>query len=349
MRSKTLAQPSRVTVRSIAELAGVSIGSVSTVLNNRHAERRITIETVEKIRAAAAKLGYVPNISARRLRSQTAEKNNAVIALVTSFETPLNLIRYFPLALQRILATNEPRLTCSLMIEMFSAGKLRQLPGLLTGDNFNAAIITNTTPEDDLFLSRTHLPFPVVLVHRLIPGYSSVIEEPRSGADSADVLFRAKRRKLAVLHGSPLTQSTQRRVDSFMKRSAELTGRPAYEIIASDLTEDGYFEAMKDFLADKTHRIDGLYCVIDGGALGAFHALKSSGLKIPTDVAVIGVGDYDVSRYFDPPLSTIGASQQKISDAVARLILQQLMPAGAQRTEQVVVPAEVTLRASTES
>ena len=64
-RSKS---PVRATVRGIADAAGVSIGSVSSVLNNRHVERRISPATVEKIRAAAAELGYLPNISARRLR-----------------------------------------------------------------------------------------------------------------------------------------------------------------------------------------------------------------------------------------------------------------------------------------
>jgi len=102
VRSST-PKASRVTVRSIAAYAGVSIGSVSTVLNNRHVERRITVETVEKIRAAAAKLGYLPNISARRLRSGVGGKNNVVLALVTSFEAPLTLVNYFLLGLRQAL------------------------------------------------------------------------------------------------------------------------------------------------------------------------------------------------------------------------------------------------------
>ena len=72
LMKKTSLQPAaRVTVRNIAEAAGFTIGTVSTVLNNRHVERRIPLETVEKIRAVAARLGYLPDISARRLRSGT--------------------------------------------------------------------------------------------------------------------------------------------------------------------------------------------------------------------------------------------------------------------------------------
>jgi hypothetical protein len=69
-KTKPMKKPrGRATVRGIAAEAGVSIGAVSSVLNNRHVERRIAPETVEKIRAAAAGLGYLPNISAKRLRS----------------------------------------------------------------------------------------------------------------------------------------------------------------------------------------------------------------------------------------------------------------------------------------
>src|ERR1700678_3416875 len=127
-----------VTVRSIAKAAGVSIGSVSSVLNIRHIERRISAATVQKIRKASARLGYLPNISARRLRSGTSTKNHVVLALITSFEAPIPLVNHFISALRGAIA--EARnvrsdLEFSMMIEMYVAGRLRDLPGLLTGDH----------------------------------------------------------------------------------------------------------------------------------------------------------------------------------------------------------------------
>jgi LacI family transcriptional regulator len=80
-----------LTVQTIADRAGVSIAAVSSVLTNRQAERRIPSATVAKVRAISAKLGYLPNINARRLRSGNRQKNNIILALVTSFEAPLNL------------------------------------------------------------------------------------------------------------------------------------------------------------------------------------------------------------------------------------------------------------------
>jgi LacI family transcriptional regulator len=64
------------------------------------------------------------------------------------------------------------------------------MSGLLSGDLFNAALILNTIAEDDQFLSRSQLPYPVVVVNRSIPGYLSIVEEAlcaRLGSSNAPV------------------------------------------------------------------------------------------------------------------------------------------------------------------
>ena len=345
-KTKSTKKPrGRATVRGIAAAAGVSIGSVSSVLNNRHVERRIAPETVEKIRAAAAGLGYLPNISAKRLRS--GGKNNVVLALVTSFEAPIPLVNHFIIALRAAMAAGKfPQAegAFSVMIEMFPAGRLHELPGLLTGDHFNAAILLNTTAEDDAFLNRSPLPYPVVLVNRLIAGYAAVVEAPETGSRAAEILIRAKRSRLAVLHGSPLTQTTRARVNGFMHRGAELLGCPAHEVMAGKLSETAGYDAMRAFLK-RGPEIDGLYAVSDALALGAYRALKEHGLKIPADVAVVGVGDYEISPFFDPPLTSVGVSHQALAEEASRLLLQQLGGDGAARPT-VTVPLAETLRGS---
>lgn len=348
MAKSTRKARSRVTVRIIADHAGVSIGAVSSVLNNRHVERRISQETVDKIRAASAKLGYLPNISARRLRSGTGQKHNIVLAFITSYEAPLSLATHLIKGLHEAVSAGGrgvAGMSFSLMVEMFSAGQLRRMPGLLTGDHFNAAIITNTTPDDDQFLNRSHLPFPVVLVNRAIPRYSCVVEDPEAGGRAAAVLFQAKRRNLAVLHGSPLTQTTRGRVDSFMQAVAGEFGRPAQEIVAGELSEMAAYEATITHL-DRGGRIDGLYTVTDSMALGAYHAIKEKGLRIPGDIAVVGVGDYDISAFFDPPLSVVGVERGEFGKEASRLLLRQLAQGGLPPLK-VEIPVEPVLRAST--
>jgi len=330
-------------VREIAHRAGVSIGSVSTVLNNRQAERRISPLTAEKIRAMAAKLGYLPNIGARRLRSGDQSKNTIVLALVTSFEAPITLVKYFIVALQRAAAAGSDY-SFSLLVEMFSAGHLREMPGLLTGDHFNAALIMNTTAADDAFLTRVHLPYPSVLVNRAIPGYASVVETATAGGRPAEIFFRSKRRRLAVLHGSPLTQITRARVDTFMQHAAQLTGNVPEEIVAANLSESASYKAIKKFFK-RGGQCDGLYAVSDALALGAYRAIKECGLTIPRNIAVIGVGDYDIAPFFDPPLSCVGVSHRELAEQASALLLQQLAR-GAEPGRTLAVPLVEALRAS---
>lgn len=337
----------RVNLKDIAAYAGVSVGSVSSVLNNRHLERRIPHDTAQKIRQAAAKLGYLPNISARRLRSSEGVKNSVMLALVTSFEAPIPLINHFISALRADAEAEDGQkrdYSFSLAIEMFSAGRLREMPGLLTGDHFNAAIILNTIAEDDQFLTRTHLPYPVVLVNRSIPGYASVIEMHGAGARVAEIFVQGKRSRLAVLHGSPLTQITQNRVDSFMKRTIELMGRPALEIMADRLSETAGYEAMRTFLG-RGERCDALYGVSDALILGACRAIKEHGLRIPDDIALVGVGDYEIAPFFDPPLSSVGVSHKELAEQASRLLLRQLTQ-GSSGAQTIQVPIQEVLRAS---
>jgi LacI family transcriptional regulator len=336
-----------VTVKSIAKAAGVSIGSVSSVLNNRHIERRISAATVQKIREASARLGYLPNISARRLRSGTSTKNHVVLALITSFEAPIPLVNHFISALRGAISEERnvrSNLEFSMMIEMYVAGRLRDLPGLLTGDHFNAAIIMNTIAEDDQFLTRAHLPYPVVLVNRTVPGFASVVEDTSSGVRAAEILFRGGGRQLAVLHGRPLTQTTQVRVDRFIRRATELSGRAPVEVVASKLSELSGYEAMKSLLR-RTTAVDALYTVSDALALGAYRAIKERGLSIPRDIAVIGIGDYEIAPFFDPPLSSVGVSHQELARHASNLLLRQL-GRGGKAGETMVVPVVNVTRAS---
>jgi LacI family transcriptional regulator len=160
MPSKSGSSPA-VTIYEIAEHVGVSPAAVSSVLANRHVERRIAEETVRRIRAAAAELGYVPNMAGRRLRAHRSATRQFDLAILTSFEAPLPLVGQALHALQRAVdvQTNE-HTRYAVAIEMFHAGRLKDKPGLLDSNRYHGVIITNTLPEDDQFLANARLPYP---------------------------------------------------------------------------------------------------------------------------------------------------------------------------------------------
>ena len=344
--SKTGSKPA-VTIYEIAEHVGISPGAVSSALANRGVERRLSAETVRRIREAATELGYVPNMAGRRLRAHKAATTQFDLAILTSFEAPLPLVGQVLHALQRAvdLQTNE-HTRYAVAIEMFHAGRLKEKPGLLDFDRYHGVIITNTLPEDDQFLAHARLPYPVVILGRRIANYCCVLESPDVvGRRSAEVLMDSGCRKPAILYGRSLTHTTRDRLLAFNRVVREKMGRDPIALITDGLQPAHGAVTLEEFFA-QGGSIDGVFAVNDSLALGAYQAIKNSGRRIPTDVAVVGVGDFELAEYFDPPLTTVaGANDAMVAEAVP-LLFRILRGAKDYPGEVLVVPP-VFLRDST--
>lgn len=335
-----------VTVHTIARHVGVSPAAVSTVLANRHEERRLAAATVERIRQAVRELGYVPNVAARRLRAHDPGVHSMDLGILTSFEAPLFLVSRLLREVQRMVdARSAPDRRFSVSIDMFHAGRLRDMPGLLNASRFNGVIITNTLPADDAFLRATTLPYAVVVQGRQLANYCCVLETPEEGGRrAAEILAAAGCRRPIVLTPSLLTETTADRRDAFVA-AAPGQARPPPEHVAAGFTPASAAEAVAAHLrADP--KCDGIFAVTDTLALGAYQALKAAGRRIPQDVAVVGVGDSENVEFFDPPLTCVGpAYDQVVGDIVA--LLFNLMSRRRVKPVEVFVPPVVAMRGST--
>jgi LacI family transcriptional regulator len=336
-----------VTIYEVAAHVGVSPAAVSSVLANRYVERRLAPQTVEKIRAAALELGYMPNMAGRRLRAHKAATRQIDLAILTSFEAPLPLVGQTLHALQRTVdaeTTEDTRYAVA--IEMFHAGRLREKPGLLDANRYHGIIITNTLPEDDQFLDSATLPYAVVVLGRRIPQHHCVLERPDFvGCRAAEVLLEAGCVQPAMLHGRLLTQATADRVAAFARTVRERLGREPVTLVSEGLQPSQGGTALQAFFASGG-QCDGIFAVTDGLAVGAYKAIKSFGRRIPDDVAVVGVGDYEMAEFSDPPLSTVaGANDAMVAEAVP--LLFRLLRGEKDAPNEVMVTPPVFLREST--
>lgn len=311
-----------VRLKDIAKAAGVSAGTVSFVLNNTHQERRISPATVKKVRAIARELGYLPNIAARNLRSSDPVNRQIVLAIITSSESPLTLVGHLLESL-KIKMHQNPALDFLINIAMFKPGELHALPGLLDGQRFNAAIITNTTKKDDAFLEKSVLPYPSLLVGREIPNYCCFVPSRNAGKVAFNALKKVGSRKPVVIHPQELTQATEKRVNQFTALAEKEFGEMPQRIICGDLSENAATRSMTNYLK-KGGTLDGLFAVHDALAAGAYLAFRSLGLSIPGDVKVIGIGDSEWAPYLDPPLSCAGAEENSVYEKAVDLILSRL-------------------------
>lgn len=337
-----------ITIYEIAQHVGVSPAAVSSVLSNRHVERRIGENTVRRIREAVEKLGYVPNMTGRRLRAQSSSMRRFDLAILTSFEAPLSLVGQALRALQgEVDAHTSNNTRYAVSIEMFHAGRLSEKPGLLSADRYHGVIITNTLPEDDRFLAGVKLPCATVVLGRRIPGYFCVLEAPDFvGHRSAEVLLDAGCRKLAVIHGKSLTQSTANRVEAFCEKARARTKIEPVSIVCAGLSASDAVRALQKKLT-KGRGCDGLFAITDSLAVGAYQFFRQQGLKIPGDVAVVGVGDHELAEFFNPPLTTTaGANDAMVAEAVP-LLFSQLLDGHKTQSQEILVAPPVYLRDST--
>ncbi|MBI5689338.1 MAG: LacI family DNA-binding transcriptional regulator [Verrucomicrobia bacterium] len=336
-----------VTVHTIARHVGVSPAAVSTVLANRHEERRLAPATVERIRQAVRELGYVPNVAARRLRAHDPGVHSMDLGILTTFEAPLFLVSRTLRQVQRAVdARSAPDRRFSVSIDMFHAGRLRELPGLLSASRFNGVIISNTTPEDDAFLRSISLPYAVVVQGRRLANYSCVLETPGAGGcQAAEILRRAGCRQPVVLTPALLTETTADRAEAFVAALEATGGRATGRLVADGFTPASGAAAVRAHLA--THPgCDGIFAVTDTLALGAYQAIKAAGRRVPADMAVIGVGDHEHGDFFDPPLTCVGPSYDRVVEEIVALLFR-LMSRRRESPAEVFVPPEVTLRGST--
>lgn len=312
-----------LTLSEFAKKIGVSTATISSVFNNRTKERGISGKTAEFVRAQAIKVGYQPNIAAKRLRAQK-EFRTYELAVLTSYEAPFQISANLVKMLETTAQSLYSDMKFCVEIIMFHAGKISDLPGLLDGSRFNGAIVTNTAPADDQFFVENKSPCPVVFVGRDIPGYSSVsVDSYELGCMAAEELLnQCGCSQIAVVApGSELlTQSTRGRVEGFVDRCRQ--AQVSCQLMETQaLDEQSGYEVIDEYLSRQENMLDGVYFVSDLLAVGAYRAIHLRGLSVPDDIAVVGIGDISIGRFMNPPLTVFNENYSDRQDKFASEIL----------------------------
>jgi DNA-binding LacI/PurR family transcriptional regulator len=316
----TINPSKKVRMEDIAREVGVSRVTVSMVLNNRGQELRISEKVQAEVWKAAQRLGYRPNVLARRLRSN--DSHCLFIALATARQAPLTILSSVYQGAD--LGSSSSPVPIQLTVESFSQGDLKDLPGLLDASRFNGAIISNSAAQDEQFLDNQELPIPVIVFNRRMENVSYIDATNRaSGQMAADLLIQQGRRNICILQNAKLTQSTNERRLGFIEKLEEAGFSLQSTIVGDTFSERGGYEGMAAFLGTR-QPCDAVFAVGDYMALGAMHAIRKAGRCIPDDVAMIGHDDVDMASYSNPSLTTLHLPLQEMAQDAAATLVQIL-------------------------
>ncbi len=334
---------SAVTMRDVARHAGVSVKTVSNVVN---AAPNVAEVTVRKVEAAIAELGYQMNFAARSL---SIGRTGMVMLAVPRLSLP-----YFAELSDRIVEAAGDR-GYTVLLEQTGGVREREL-GVLTSERRRMSDGLIFSPiglrQDDG--ADLDVPFPMVLLGErpLNPDLDHVAMDNRGGARAlTEHLLTIGRRRIAVVGsydtgevGAGYLRTAGHR-DAL--EAADLPHAPERHGPATAWTLEAGAHAMAEIL-DRGVEIDAVFALNDALALGAMRELFDRGLRVPQDVAVTGFDDIREAAFARPRLTTVDPGRDEIARrAVDGLLAQILRPdrtrAGGTHTQ----PYTLRIREST--
>ncbi|MBO3662104.1 LacI family DNA-binding transcriptional regulator [Microbacterium stercoris] len=329
-----------VSIRDVAATAGVSVGTVSNVLNRPDS---VPETTLDRVRAAIAELGYVRNDAARQLR---AGRSTTVGLVVLDARNP------FFSDLARGADDEAAKHGLSVLIGNSDEQLDRELRllSLFEEQRAHGVLISPIGDELERLRELRERGIPVVLVDRTAPGsgFSSVaVDDVRGGRLAARHLLDAGHRRLAYAGGPAELRQVADRAEGARAEVASVEGATLDILPVESLTvAEGIAAGERIAALDPAQRPEAVFAANDLIALGLLQALTRAGISVPEDVALIGYDDIDFAAAAAVPLSSIRQPSLTMG-ATALAILADEAADPAREPRDVLFDPELVVRAST--
>ena len=329
----------RVTHKDVAERAGVSVATVSYVLNN--GPRPVAPETRARVEEAIAELGYYPNELARSLRLQQSSTIGLILPNVMNpvfGEIAHELENICTQEGFLVLLCNSDR----------QHDREERFIQMLRAKQVDGVVITPHREPVTLIkpLLQAHIPV-VVLEHDLPNVHCITLDEVQGGRIATQHLIELGHRRIALIRRKPTSALSTQRITGYQQAlvAANIPYEPTL-VIECDAGQAAGAQAMQHLL---THAEPptAVFTHNDVLAMGALHAIRCAGLRVPDDISVIGYDDITSAAYFSPPLTTMRSPKAEMGILAGHTILQLVRQKEPLPLQKITLPVELVVRAST--
>lgn len=311
------ADPMDIKISDVAAKAGVSPATVSRVLNGTV---NVNVQTKEKVLQAIEELGYHPNAAAKNLRSQ---RSSTIGVIVPDINTS-----YYAQIIKGIENMAYARKYKVIICDSEnSREKEQEYLTLLTDRTVDGIILNTPMSSDQEIIQFADKGYHIAVVgrnvqHDAIPCIFT--DNVRLSRDVINHLVDMGHRDIVFISGYADAVDSYERLEGYLKalRERQLPFRP--ELVENgNFNEQGGYEAMKRLLS-KGVTFTAVYAANDEMALGVYNACREQGLRIPQDMAVVGVDNNRVSRYLTPTLSTVEQPKYTMGALLVEKLIDQL-------------------------
>ncbi len=320
-------------MKDVAEQAGVSVSTVSLVLNSRD-EGRITPEVAERVRRVADDLGYVPNLNARGLRTRQTRTIGLLSDQVAS--TPfagkmLAAAQREALEAGYLLLLIDTGGSAELESEAVTALLQRNIEGLIYASMFHRVVPQPKLPPRMPFVVLDGRPESEGLADWIVP------DEVGGARAAVEALLRAGHRRIGFCNNAEDIPASAGRLEGYLSahRDAQVPiDESLITAAAVSTTTDGYPAGRR--LLERPDRPTAIFCFNDRIAMGVYHAAADLGLSIPTDLSVVGFDDQEfIADSVRPGLTTVRLPHEEMGSWAVRRVVERLRSGSDPRADLV--------------
>lgn len=330
-----------VKIEDVAKAAGVSVATVSRVLNEQGG---VLPQTQERVRKAVEALRYEPNLSARNLRRN---ESRIILILAPNFSNP-----YYSNVLSGICDVSRNLGYSTLMYNTYDSNALNeQLVTSLFQKNRADGMITLAVNKDDRWLAKYAGKYPLVqcseyVEDAILPHIS--VDNRLAAKESVLQLIAQGHTKIGIVTSANRYLSSENRLRGYLD-ALETAGIERDDALIAYASADYSFASGKQAARDLLSLPEppsAIFCVSDILALGVIAAAGKMGLQVPWDLSVTGFDDVDYTTMFHPYLTTVAVPCYELGRSSMLLLYDHILQKPSAQQE-VYLPHQIVLRETT--
>lgn len=329
----------KITIRDLAREAGVSVTTVSQILNNKG--ERFSKATQEKVFALRDKYKYVPDFNARNLILRSAKTIGVLVpnianpfwgTFIEGVQSIAREAKFIPIVFSANRDLNLEKYYLSQMIE-------RSISGLVIA---SATMTTDTIKE---VISFNDIPYILFDQNHTQDGARVQTSDYQGGQLAAKHLLGLGHRHIAVLTSDDPTENLKHRMNGFKNivENNDLRIDATHDIIHAPLTKAGGYAATKQVIATGASAI---FAANDEMAIGLLRGLHENNIKVPEDISVIGYDNIYLDDYVYPSLTTVQQPIYDLGAGATKMLIEQIEDSSDQDPVQSF-PVKLIQRGST--
>lgn len=325
-----------VTIKDVAKAAGVSVATVSRVLNNT----AVVSETAARqVRSAIKELGYSPNFLGRNLRKR---ETNMILAVIPNMENTLycDIIR----GMQDGASPDYDVLMCT------TGGNIKleeRLLGMLYKRTVDGAVFLGTRLNADTINSLKDN-YHIALCCERVEGtkiLTVTVDDEKCGFDAAEALIKAGHKRIAIISAGNLSPSSIDREKGYRAALSHFGLGCSEELIChgSFLYEDG--GKALDRLLSLSDPPTAVFCISDLLAMSAIKAAEAKGLEAGKDIDIVGFDNGFTARVYSPGITTVSQPGYDMGYKVVQLLKDNILH-GTGHSEHIIMAHSLIRRES---